>query len=346
MNPGIDWERFVLKVDEKAVIVPCLSFVLYLDLTDDAGLLDYYHRCRAALGDRITHYQAESMKGFARLNARGEAMVPTWFTQPRKGKVDYYMEMSEGDANEGVTASRIELSIYRRPAAEWSPEVEGLEVARWQQALREKRWLAPRVASMLRVTLPLDHHLAAPARLRDWVLDFQLVKAWPVFSGQVGYALNFYRQAARSSLYRPTQTLLASLCQRYPGFDWDGGGVQPRILRFQPEVPGFLPLLKRVSWLNLVCNKTMGFLGGRENLPVRLRGEQPVTVHDQEHGLAIQAGPDPQVGDLGQRDFIPAYRQVARVVRPVRIDDIDGLGAGFMGVATNEWLNAFDKDYS
>jgi hypothetical protein len=259
--------------------------------------------------------------------------------------VDYYMQMTEGDPDEGVTASRIELSIYRRPAAEWTPEVEAKEVAKRQKAIEEKRWIVPRVASMLRVTLPLDHPLAEPERLRAWVLEFQLVKTWPVFSGQAGYALNFYRQAARSSLYGPTQQLLASLCQRYPGFDWDGGGVQPRILRYQPELRGFLPLLKRVNWLNLVCDKTIGFLGGRDSLRARLQGEQPITVQDHEHGLAIQAGPIPQIGDLGHRDFVPAYRQVARVLRPVRIDDMDGLGGGFMVGATNEWLNAFDKNY-
>jgi hypothetical protein len=332
-------------VGEATVVTPCAGFVLFLDLTDDAGLLDFYGRAREALGDRLTHYQAESMKGFSRLNARGNAMVPTWFTQPRKGKADYYMQMSEGDPDEGVAASRVELSVYRRPAAEWTPEEEAKELARRKKALEEKRFITPRVASMLRVTLPLDHPLAEPPRFRDWALGFQLVRSGPVFSAYCGYALNFYRQAARSSLYGPAQKLLASLCLRHPGFDWDGGGVQPRVLRYQPELPGFLPLVKRVSWLNLVCDKTVNFLGGRDQLRARLGGEHSVTVQDLDHGLVIQAGPAPQIGDVGRRDFVPPYRQVEAVLRPARIDDVDGLGGGFMAGATNEWLNAFVKDY-
>lgn len=345
MSPIPEFSQFVHRVDGTIVLVPCVSFVVFLNETDDAGLLDFYHRCREALGDRITHYQAASMKAFSRLDARGNAMVPTWFSQPRRGKVDYYMTMSEGDPNEEVGASRIELDVFRRPASEWTPEGEAKELAKREKAFDNKRFIPPLLASRLRVTLPIDHLLAEPDRLREWALCFEIIRTGSVFSAYVSYALNYYQQAAQWNLYAPAEQLLASTCLQHPGFDWDGGGLIPRVLRFQPSPPSFLPLVKRAAWLNVICDKTVTFLGGRDSMRSRLRDEPAISVHDLQHGVAIQAGPTPQVGDLGHRDFVPLVRRVAGDLRPVRVREIDGLGGGFMKDATNDWLSAFDKTY-
>ena len=72
MLQTIDWSGFHIKTGETvSIVVPCLEFVLFLDTTDDAGILDFYNRARSALGSRITYYQAESMTGFKKLNERG-----------------------------------------------------------------------------------------------------------------------------------------------------------------------------------------------------------------------------------------------------------------------------------
>jgi hypothetical protein len=319
--------------------------VIFLVQTEDAGLLDFYHRSREAQGDRITHDQAESMKGFASLNARGSAMVPTWFTQPRPGKMNYYMTMSDGDPDEGVSASRIELDVFRSPAFDWTPEAEARELGSRKKAFDEKRFVRLLPSSRLRVTVPLNHPLAEPDRLRDWALGFSLVQNGAVFSAYAGYALNYYQQAARSNLYGPTEKLLASTCLRHPGFDWDGCGELPRIVRFVPDPLGFVLLVKRAAWLTMVCDKTLALLGGRDQVRDRLRDEPAIVVRDLDRGLVIQAGPAPEVGDVGRRDFVPVLRRVAHELRPVRIERIGGLGGGFMEDATNDWLNAFDKAY-
>jgi hypothetical protein len=223
--------------------------------------------------------------------------------------------------------------------------VEAQELDERKKALDEKSFVRPLPASRLRVTLPLDHALAEPGRLRDWALGFSLVRSGPVFSAYAGYALNYYKQAVESDLYGPAQKLLASACLRHPGFDWDGGGLLPRILRFAPDPPCFLPLVKRAAWLNLLCDRTIRLLGGRDQVRSRLRDEPGIVVADLDHGLAIQAGPAPEIGDVGRHEFMPLLRRVARELRPVRVEDIAGLGGGFMRRATNDWLNAFDKTY-
>ncbi len=223
--------------------------------------------------------------------------------------------------------------------------MEAREIGKRKKAFDERRFVPPLVASRLRVTLPLDHPLADPARLRAWALGFAVVREGAVLSAYAGYALNPYQQAARTTLYAPAQRMLAAASLRHPGLDWDGGGILPRMLRFLPDPPSFLPLVKRASWLNLICDKTVAFLGGRAALRARLADDPEVEVHDLPHVLALQAGPAPQIGDVGRRDFVPVYRRVAQALRRVRVAEIDGLGGGFMADATNDWLDAFDKTY-
>src|ERR1700753_380554 len=110
------------RVGDVVVIAPCVEIVLYLGRTNDAALLDFYHRSRELLGGGLTHYQAEGMNAFRKLNPRGEAMVPTWFTNPRKGKEYYYMFMAQDDPDERTSASRLHLNIYRKPEEDLEKE--------------------------------------------------------------------------------------------------------------------------------------------------------------------------------------------------------------------------------
>jgi hypothetical protein len=113
------------------------------------------------------------------------------------------------------------------------------------------------------VTLPLDHPLAESIAFRDWVRGFRFMRERPGFSAYAGYAVNHFSNAVRAELHYPAHDLLESTCLRYPGFDSDGGGILPRMLRYDPALPGFLPLVKRANWLNVVCDTTLSALGGR-----------------------------------------------------------------------------------
>jgi hypothetical protein len=342
MLPAIDWSDFHVKSGNVCLVVPCIEFVLFLDTTNDDWILDFYQRARAALGDRLTHYQAESMKGFKRLSERAEAMVPTWFTKPRQTKDVYTMVMSQDDPNENVTAHRFLLSIIRRPEEDVTPKVK----AEWKGTYENEktRWL-PHPGSLLRMTLALDHPLADPAALGAWIFELALMKTGYAYTGHCGYALNFYDQAARTSLYNPAKSALASRVLRYPGLGFHGGAVQSKVLRYEPELTGFIPLIERANWLNLACDATLDRIGGRSGVRTALGDDLPISVHEMKNGVAIQAGPAPQIGDLANRDFIPLYRRVAKVLRPVRVAGLDGTGTGLLRPATNEWLNAFDVEY-
>jgi len=341
INTSIDWSACTVKVEGVQVVTPCLEFVVFLDITDDAEILDFYRRGRAALNGLLTHYQAESMSKAARLNARADSMVETWFNKPRSGKTNYYMLMSDGDPDESATASSLELSIFRRPADEVTPEVRD----RWKAKWGDKRSKVPHPGSLLRLTLPLDHSLAVPERAVGWILEFPVAKTGSIFTGHCGYALNHYTQAVLPGLYKPATRALASLVQRHPGLGWHGGGVQSRILRYELRIGDFVPLIKRANWVTLICDKTLGLIGGRPHVSAQLGNDLQISLHNLDHGLAIQAGATPEVGNLGQRDFLPLYRRVAAVLHPVRLLDLAGAGAEFMQAATTNWLDGLDKEY-
>jgi hypothetical protein len=344
MNSNIDWTQFVQKVADTVVLVPCMSFVLYLDLTDDGGLIDFYERSREALGERFTHYQAEDMKGFRKIGAQLDTRVRGWFDSSKRGKPSYYLQMSDGDPNEAVSATNFQFNVFRRPWELWTQERQAKEFALRDQAISDGRFLYPRVASELRVTLPLDHPLGEPARFRDWVLSFKLIRESPTFSAYGGYAVNYYDQPVNASIHYPAHDLLASTCLRYPGFDWDGGGLLPRMLRYVPAVPGFRPLVKRASWLNLLCDNTLGALGGRDRVREALKSAAAISAVDLPHGLAISAGEVPGIGDAAEADTLPTYRELARILRPIRIPDIDGPNGPVLNAAfANQWLNVFDS---
>ena len=68
-------------------------------------------------------------------------------------------------------------------------------------------------------------------------------------------------------------------------------------------------------------------------------------MHEFPWGILVQAGAAPQLGNVEHRDFLPVYRDVARVLRPIRVKEIAGMGRGFSDDAADEWLNAFDREY-
>ena len=118
----------------------------------------------------------------------------------------------------------------------------------------------------------------------------------------------------------------------------------PELIRYEPELNEFRLLAKRANWLNVFCDHTLGPLGGRSAVLERVKAQPEFRTYELKHGLAIRAGDAPQVGDIGRREFLPLYRAIAAIIKPVRIPKIGGLGPTFMPAATNEWLNAFDKE--
>src|ERR1700754_1550033 len=89
----LDESKFTLTADGVCLVCPCIVLSLYLDLTDDSALLDFYEQSLKALEGRLTHVIVENAVHRVRTSARSLSMVPTWIKKPREYK-KYFSEFS------------------------------------------------------------------------------------------------------------------------------------------------------------------------------------------------------------------------------------------------------------
>lgn len=129
------------------------------------------------------------------------------------------------------------------------------------------------------------------------------------------------------------------MIKRFPGFDI------PAAVRFSLEAETTHDRIKSVSWLTVLGDALVAELGGSAAIKASL--EPTCKVHGYPGGVVIQAGIDPQIGDLQTGNIAEAYRQVARYLKPVRFENYrDGLfrvPRGLDAVAeTLSWVKRFD----
>lgn len=99
--------------------------------------------------------------------------------------------------------------------------------------------------------------------------------------------------------------------------------------------------IKGVNWLTLLSPPFVERLGGRAALRAQL--SEAIMLHDLPSGLMIQAGPAPGLGDVNAGERLPLYREVHRVLKPVRVVDHWLLGDRvFKTDETRRWMSRFD----
>lgn len=338
----MDLPDLTLVVDGTTAVVPAIAVTLHLDGADGEGILDFYERSRALLGDRLTHYVAESMKRRAKITARAETMVPSWVKSPREEK-GYHAFFTGCDDAGGVTAASLEFAIHWRPV----PAPEVLERRRRNWRTLSARGTVPFLPmSTLRVSLPLDHPLSrAPEEFRAWVLDLALVRRGSFVSGGCGPAIVHYSAAGSAEVRALMDARIASICRRYPGLGWRVPDAALRnLLRWDPALDDIASQLTRVSWLTLVGDRIVARLGGREAIGAALAAEPAIRMHEAGGGLAVCAGEAPELGDLGKHDLLPLQRRVAAALRPARMPTLRYPGERPEGWA-QEWLDMFDVEH-
>ncbi len=337
-NPG--WDDFTLVIDGKTAIEPCLQFECHTWFDDGVGA--FYERARAALGDAITHYQTDSMKRTRPLDARAETIVPTWVERMRFGK-RYWARFTGCGTDQGISAAMIELFFYSTPPFCKSEEAAAERRANLAKLNKDSGFVLTPFVMTLRATFPIDHSLADPRKALEWFLDMPAVSTHPFLVGHAGYALNIDHGRLQQDAMMER---LGSLVLRYPGLDYyNPGGRHERVLRYDAEKNEFLPIVQRADWLTLVADPTLERLGGADAVRKQLGDDGAVTVHELPHGVAIQAGDAPQLGDVAAREFLPLYRRVAGALRPVRLESVQGMSSKFDDDDAQDWLNAFDKEY-
>lgn len=328
MAGSFDWSslRVVEEGSGDVVIAPCLAFTIWLDRTDQPVLLDFYERVMETVGPLFTHYRAEHMKRPAKITPRALTMLPVWFKKPAEAHF-YYAEFRGGVGIHGAS-----FEVYYQHHPRLTPAQQEAS-QRDLPSLAARGWFSDYSTSTFRVTLPIEHPLAAPDRFAEWVLDFAAVAKGEFVTGGCDLALNYDYGRGDMVMKR-----VKALCSLYPGLDWLNHSMHNYLIRYEPT-PELLPLIKRAGWITFAHERSVEWLGGAAKLAETLKGDPTVRIHQLAHGLAIQSGEAPRIGDLSRLD-IP-YRSVAAAIRPVRIDRVGDVR--YPDEWMGEWLGVLDK---
>ena len=106
--------------------------------------------------------------------------------------------------------------------------------------------------------------------------------------------------------------------------------------------------IKGVNWLTLLGDRWIQDIGGLEYLRIRLGDDFKLTPY--EGGLMIQAGPNPQIGDVTTNRWPRHYVTLAKVLKPIQIKvhgefhwgDPMGVQKRMDHAASLAWLFRFD----
>ena len=179
----------------------------------------------------------------------------------------------------------------------------------------------------LRLMVPVEYMLDNPQGFVD--LAVQMCRRLKFETGQCGFSLHMHVD------YDSYGKHIRKISQRFLGVDigtpmyWSGKLIYG---------------LKSVNWLTLVGDRILAKIGGRDGLREKLLSDLP--VHDLDHGVIIQAGPKPTLGDINAGDNISYYRRFSRILEPIRVqpevlgrlNDIGGRNN------TRRWIARFDEN--
>lgn len=77
--------------------------------------------------------------------------------------------------------------------------------------------------------------------------------------------------------------------------------------------------IRTVNWLTIIGDRYVEALGGRAALTGMVPDD--VTLHDYDGGVLIQAGAEPELGDVNNGIWPEKYRNINAILRPLRFED-------------------------
>ncbi len=154
--------------------------------------------------------------------------------------------------------------------------------------------------------LPLSWFEAHPeSTFSDLVLIF--AKRLRPLSGYAGIGvLELLDDYAR----QPFQATVRQIAERFPGLE-----IEHRIGHGISAGKG----IKGVNWITILGDRWVNEIGGLDYLRIRLGEDFKLSPYDG--GLMIQAGPNPQIGDVTTNRWPQHYVTLAKVLKPIQIKD-------------------------
>ena len=343
MNIPENWSELYWTVDDVTLVCPSLRLELFVQRAEGAEVLDFYRHAREALGDALTHVSTGG--NWKKITAKTDPMVTTWCEHPVPWPKKIYSCLMQGAA-EGVTPANLLIDFAMRPYE--APTARMLE--QW----RNPDFYPGLRHSCLSVALPVDHPLAEPERFTAWVMELQALKACHHVWGTAGYSIDRAWNISSRDLAHKAGGRVAALLARHPGLDLQRMWTSVRAYAtFDREYLEFLqkaeskPYLKRANWLNFLTEGQVTFLGGVDKLCEMFAPWPTIRLQELAHGLMIQAGEAPVLGDMSTGNIPSEYATVAKAVARIRVPEIKPLSMGsdwFYDEGAEQWLNILERE--
>jgi Protein of unknown function (DUF3396) len=310
---------------------PAFTITFHMRMLNLPALSQLYQRAMDLMQPELTHYDAEDMKRPAKATAKTWTMVPAWLRKPKRDHV--YQFNAYGGKDLGVAPPAIELMMTDLPQP-----VPAFKQARLRSLLGTGDLTYP-LNTSLRLSFAPEHPLANGDALLAWLVDLQLLRTGSFIFAESGYGL----LSLGSPFGGITEQKERALLSRHPGLDVYFPAHTSGMFRVG-ELPSgeleYIPLVKRASWTTALHELTVDYLGGADKIRAELADESRIRVVSLPHGLIIQAGARPQLGDLNKGDYLPLQRRVAKVLRPARVEKLAEKSEFW-----HHFFNIFDKSY-
>jgi hypothetical protein len=255
-----------------------------------------------------------------KFRAQDRGLVAGWANSgPNTDK--HFIQISSGPTAASHGAWSFELSLEKHVGVEERRLRE--EFAKAAFGIHKPNPDGPAL-SYLSVTAPLTSLLPHPHIFRD--LAMGVARALPFRSGHAGLGLAYDR--GDPEWKRDEQ--LAAWNRRYRGLDVGSPDC---------SAPFASERVRGVNWLTMLDHDLLGKVGGRG--AVEAIGPD-VRLHDLEHGVAIQAGDAPQLGDVNELEDMTSYVKVNRLIKPIRAEEMYP-PHGMNREQAREWLARFDE---
>lgn len=290
----------------------CLDIVFYFEnsLFEHAQeVIAFYHKVLEVIGSHLTYSQNDNMGKARKITSKALESVPFWFENPEIAMRPILMfELESGSSANSVSDCAFSLLDNETLGSNLSQIGDG----------------------HLRVMLPINTIEKSVTPLIE--LAKSLANLVKYSSGHAGFSVN--RQTPGGGDYAgEAHRQCYFLSQRYLGIDFDDG-----IGTSQYVYQG----IKCATWLTFINPHHIECLGGQEKIIETLGPECP--VHTLNHGLMVQAGPRPELGDVNRQQTLPYYHRVGRLLKPIRLQQ----HSQFLETPTGEdvtmqWLARFDE---
>lgn len=307
-----EFDKLPLAVNGKTVIFPCVE-IMALSMVPKAdgaaGYARFYEAFAKRYGDQFRYYQLSDSTRWKKVLPKDVHKVSGWFSDKR----------SLAEPLLGITVHTHDVADEPRP-----PLFE----------MMFDHIYADYPRGMFRIVLPIDAVSPHATDVLELVDD--AMAEFPVHWGSAGYA--FYWESNDTKIDNFANQWLGRHLAKHPGlspgnFITFGLGVEQG--------------LASIGWLTFVGDAYIEQLGGRKALEAACESAG-IGVRRYAKGVALQAGPVPELGNVNRRQRLDHYREVGRILAPVfapeeiltkiRITGIDGINDPDRRLA---WLKRF-----